>query len=1615
MLAREPSALRELQRQVARKAVPTVANPGGADDKPPVERARIAFSLIFFNDSAQVTGNKYQELIEITRFGDRRGFEAVWIPERPFHPFGGIFPSPATLCATLAGLTEQIRLRAGSVVLPLEHPIRVVEAWSMVDNLSQGRVDLAFASGWNPNDFVLAPASYPELRKIWHERIPEVQRLWRGEKLGFTNGKGEETKIEIFPKPIQDELSVWLAITSQDESFVHAGAHGYNVLTMLKGISLEELARKINLYREARKTAGHDPAAGKVTLMLHTMIHEDADLVRDVVRQPFSDYIKSGLRGHLQAVERDQRPDEAEIDRIVAYSFERYYHTAALFGTPESCREMVDRVIESGVNEIACLLNFGVDSQSVSEGLGYLDELKQRYHPSAYAPAVVPRQPCAASQSSPAQFNSQERESAKQNYEERTGSEPIAIIGVSGRFPGAPDRHALWQGLVEGRELLSELPADRLDDARPITPRAGLLDEVHAFDAALFGITPREAATMDPHQRVFLEVAWSTIEDAGYAPDQLDGSDTGVFVAMYNTDFVASQGVTGPLNAFSATGSMSFMVANRLSHVLGLRGPSEVVNTACSSSLVAVHRAVNAIRAGECCQALVGGVSLLLRADRIHMLNRLGLISPEGVCRPFDKDTTGQVIGEGAGAVLLKPLSRALADGDYVHGVLRATGVNHHGNDSGSLTMPNAAVQADLIRKVWQQAGVTAHDIDYLEAHGAGGYGDIVELNAFLKAFRHADSSTRREPCPVGTLKPNLGFLEAAGGMTQLTKVLAMFAHQTIPPTLNHAAPPAELDLAAGPFTIPTQCRPWVGRLRDDGRRQPLRAGIHAYGLGGSNAHLLVEQYIAPARSPPECATVALVLSARSHDALLAYARRLRAFLASGDLPPLADIAFTLQIGRTAFPHRLAVLASESAGAIRGLDRFLAGQNGTHLYSGVAADSAPSPAALDDLAAVARAWVAGANIDWRDRCAARRSCRCPLPTYPFEREVYRPPPTSGPICAASNTTATTRTLVHQCDEPHVAGHRVLGESIMPAALFLTDVLAAAPDHRSKFTQITWHSVCPVPETGRALEIRFRSHRRAVEFEVAGQISGQEMVHCSGQICDASGPASQPPDVTCWQDADCEWLDSSRWYRHFASLGAELSGPLRSLRDIRIAGDTLLARVASDHGIWDATMLLDAAFQSCSALIGDRTERLFLPFAADSIEIFQPLPTTECFVLTRLSRWQEVSGFASFQITLFDAHHTCAVVTELGLRQMAAEELQVTAIMRRLAAGDLDVAAAEAEVRRADAGAGKTVPPLVERFCDGIARVHDDHEPLDLVLVLKGEVESVWSLHVHQGHGSVRCLETEPESTSESALVLEHHEFEDLIQGRIDPTMFQLNGGLALGNSMLERKIGEAFFSIYNRRCLLGRFHGHLIRDIYETGRVRDSHGGTRRIYPWSIPAEVGCNLYDLVVAERLGRTLEIGMAYGLTTLFFCEAHRQCGSGRHVAIDPCQKTDFLDIGRQNIAAAGLDPYLDFLEQPDYLALPGLAQRGTQFDLVFIDGLHMFDYTLLDFFYSDLLLEQGGLVAFDDSQLPGVQRVVDFVSTNRNYERLDSPSPRLTLFRKLTQDARSLANPNHFQPF
>ncbi|HEY0601737.1 MAG TPA: aminotransferase class III-fold pyridoxal phosphate-dependent enzyme [Herpetosiphonaceae bacterium] len=528
---------------------------------------------------------------------------------------------------------------------------------------------------------------------------------------------------------------------------------------------------------------------------------------------------------------------------------------------------------------------------------------------------------------------------------ERAANEPIAIIGLGCRFPGgSDDPSAFWQLLSDGVDAIDEVPPDRWDaqayydpspDARGMmrTRYGGFIGQRDTFDTTFFRITPREAASLDPQQRLALEVSWEALEHAGIAPEALFGSATGVFLGMTNFDHSISllrQAGREQIDVYFGTGSAMSVAAGRISYMLGLTGPSMVVDTACSSSLVAVHLACQSLRNRECDTALAGGVNMLSAPEVSINLSQAGMLAPDGRCKTFDASADGYTRGEGCGMIVLKRLSDALADDDPILALIRGSAINQDG-PSGGLTVPNGPSQEKVIRQALARSGSDPADIQYIEAHGTGtSLGDPIEIGALANVFGGDRPADR--PLIVGSVKTNIGHLESAAGIAGLIKVVLALHQEIIPPHLHFNTPNPHIPWQRLPLTVPTTAQPWE---RTD---RPRMAGVSSFGFSGTNAHVIIEEPPIVERPAAEVERPAqlLTLSATSEAAMAALAARYREHLSRHPEQPTGDLCFTAHTGRSHFEHRLSVVGASSDALRESLDAFLAGKTLPGVISGQA-------------------------------------------------------------------------------------------------------------------------------------------------------------------------------------------------------------------------------------------------------------------------------------------------------------------------------------------------------------------------------------------------------------------------------------------------------------------------------------------------------------------------------------------------------------------------------------------------------------------------------------------------------------------------------------------------------
>lgn len=615
------------------------------------------------------------------------------------------------------------------------------------------------------------------------------------------------------------------------------------------------------------------------------------------------------------------------------------------------------------------------------------------------------------------------------------GIEDIAIIGLSGRYPQANTVDDFWDVLKTGTDCIGEIPRERWHTGKSAAASTrdrlgggtdcqwgGFLDEVDQFDPLFFHISPKEAELMDPQERLFLEAVWNALEDGGYTKRDLrrrDGGKVGVFVGVTHHSYQLLGPMVGQDGRMEIPVSSSWSIANRVSYLFDFKGPSVPVDTGCASSLTAIHLACQSIKSKECALAVAGGVNLYFHPSRYALLGQLNMLSPSGKCHSFGKKADGFVPGEGVGAVLLKPLAKAVQDRDNIYAVIKSTAVRHNGRSNGYMT-PNAAAQAELIVDALEKARIQPQTISYIETQSVGSpLGDPAEISGLTKAFHHYTQN--KQFCAVGSVKTNIGHPEAASGIAGLTKVLLQMKHKSLVPSLHSDELNPDIDFKNSPFYVQGGLTPWRpvnGFDRTNHTPPHLRAGISAFGAGGSIAHIIVEAYDDAAAGTESLSTTQspqlIVLSAKNERCLKRYAQRLSAFLEKFGSDPdrhlsMANIAYTLQVGRECMDARMAVIADNRRDLCRQLVRFaktdaaetladefysnLEPASADHLLQDFAKgqfgkDFIELVTAHLDLQKLALLWVSGAEIPWNKIHKERTVRRVSLPTYPFDRQRY---------------------------------------------------------------------------------------------------------------------------------------------------------------------------------------------------------------------------------------------------------------------------------------------------------------------------------------------------------------------------------------------------------------------------------------------------------------------------------------------------------------------------------------------------------------------------------------------------------------------------------------------------
>jgi polyketide synthase PksN len=868
-----------------------------------------------------------------------------------------------------------------------------------------------------------------------------------------------------------------------------------------------------------------------------------------------------------------------------------------------------------------------------------------------------------------------------------TGYEPVAIIAMEGVFPDSANLQEFEKHLRDGDDCISEVPADRWDWKKVYgDPKqgeftqvkyGGFAPDIDKFDPLFFGMSPREAELMDPQHRLFIQCVWKLVESAGYAPKSLSGRKIGLFLGINLQDYAHLIDRAGAMEALHLTSLGHMFCPNRLSFFLDIHGPSQVIDTACSSSLVALHRAVLSIQHEGCEMAIAGGANLLISPDMHIMYSKVGMICEDGRCKTFSGQANGYVRSDGVGAVLLKSLKRAEQDGDTILAVIRGSAENH-GGMSTSLTAPNPKAQASLIVEAHQKANVDPRSIGYIECHGTGtSLGDPIEINGLKMAFEQLHRSTGvampdTAYCGLGSVKSNIGHAETAAGIAGVIKAVLALRNKRLYRSLHCEAVNPMIELEQSPFFILQQGRPWQ-RSVIDGKEQPRRAGVSSFGAGGSNAHVVIEEYSEKPLPPVQRSAPALILLSAKNEARLAdVVENLLGFLngmAESETPDIADIAFTLQVGREAMAERLTVIADSLAELKAKLGQIVQSREAADCCKGTVKrnkalheDDTLAPTlrqcfAEGDVRQLAELWVKGVNIDWQalyaeTAFAGRRPRRVTLPSYPFARQRYWLPETGGNR-RTSQAPAQLHPLLHQNtsdlseqrfssvfsgNEFFLADHVVMGEKVLPGVAYLEMARAAVKQVSAeadgnpvniRLKNVVWARPFVLGDQPTPLHIGlYPEQHNQIAYRIYSKAADDAAVlHSQGtavlQAEPSSDAAAEKLDLSALREKMTERnsLDAKQCYDAFRAMGIAYGPGHQGLETVYFSApgnsatpSQVLARLVLPACVESGAAqfvlhpgLIDSGLQACIGLMAGSGRALPTDAASGALETAASLP------------------------------------------------------------------------------------------------------------------------------------------------------------------------------------------------------------------------------------------------------------------------------------------------------------------------------------------------------------------------------------------------------------------------
>lgn len=852
----------------------------------------------------------------------------------------------------------------------------------------------------------------------------------------------------------------------------------------------------------------------------------------------------------------------------------------------------------------------------------------------------------------------------------------IAIVGVSGRYPMANDLDEFWENLKQGRDCITEIPMERWDalkyydkelgkEGKTRSKWGGFIDDVDKFDPLFFNLSPKEAEFMDPQERLFVETAWHSFEDAGYTKARLSQKTVGVFAGVMYGEYQlygAEETVKGNTLALSSSYAA---IANRVSYLFNLHGPSITIDTMCSSSLTTIHLACESIKRGECNVAIAGGVNVSIHPNKYLILGQCNFASSDGRCRSFGKDGDGYVPGEGVGAVVLKSLKDAKKDHDRIYAVIKGSFINHGGKTNG-YTVPNPKAQANVISETLRRAKVNPRTISYLEAHGTGtSLGDPIEITGLVKAY---DPYTKdKNYCSIGSVKSNIGHLESAAGIAAVTKVLLQMKYKKLVPSIHSEDLNPNINFANTPFQVQHAYETWERPvLNEDGNQvtYPRRAGISAFGAGGSNAHLILEEYVNPSQPELHEEEYFLPLSARNEKQLKESATNLLKYITRHDSLMIDDIAYTLQTGREAMAKRLVILARTREQAIERLREWVnENKESESIYYG-------SVQELDDsvkeeiierawknreLITVAKLWVEGGELEFSSYYKKKRQL-VTLPDYPYARERYWVPEEKKTNTVNSHISefidSNESTLEEQCyrktilgNEFYVANHLVNGNKVVPGAVFIEMIQEAGRLALHNFDvlrieNVVFKHMLKVSDHPIDLLIQLVPEKKRIVCKIINANLDTEFCYCHADIIYGYQEEMVQGEYTTIKLETTEF-SKEEYYQMMEKAGFTYIGPFRVVENVVVKEKQVYVDLHCDNEYEPMTfhpMILDGAFQATSFLLENQMEEgtLYVPYSVGVITSYSPLEQNCMCVVREMKKIPE--DCISFQIDIFNQQH-----------------------------------------------------------------------------------------------------------------------------------------------------------------------------------------------------------------------------------------------------------------------------------------------------------------------------------------------------------------------------------------